>query len=138
MVVHPCKEWIAILKNGFIWGLCCNFVECESFFESNSPDILALCKTNIDDSICFGNISVMGYLPLIQNNSITHMYGLAVSMKKGLSFAEDLSLENLEILATVFDWLYFTECLTSLYINHLLHLYALFLFHITYFSSSNI
>ena len=101
-------------------------------------DILALCKTNINDSIYFGNFSVMGYLPLIQNKSITHMYGLAVSMKKGLSFAQYLSLENLEILTTVFDRLYFTQCLTSFYIDHLLHLYALFLFHITYFSSSNI
>ena len=26
-----------------IRGLCSNFVDCESFLESNSPDILALC-----------------------------------------------------------------------------------------------
>ena len=26
--------------------LCSNFVDCESFPESNSPDILALCETN--------------------------------------------------------------------------------------------
>ena len=42
-----------------------NFVECESFLESNSPDILALCETNLDDSIDSGNSSVRGYLPLI-------------------------------------------------------------------------
>ena len=31
-------------------GLRSNFVDCESFLESNSPDILALCETNQDDS----------------------------------------------------------------------------------------
>ena len=49
-----------------IWGLCLNFVDCESFLESNSPDILALCETNLDDSIDSGNFSVRGYLPLIR------------------------------------------------------------------------
>ena len=34
-----------------IRGLRSNFVDCESFLESNSPDILALCETNLDDSI---------------------------------------------------------------------------------------
>ena len=48
-----------------ICGLCLNFVECEFFLESNSPDILALCETNLDDSIDSGNISVTGYLTLI-------------------------------------------------------------------------
>ena len=40
-----------------IRGLRSNFVECESFPESNSPDILALCEANIDDSIDCGNFS---------------------------------------------------------------------------------
>ena len=75
-------------------GLCSNFVECESFLESNSPDILALCETNLDDSIDSGNFSVRGYLPLIRKDSITHMHGLAVYVKEGLPFARDLSLEN--------------------------------------------
>ena len=48
-----------------IRGLRSNFVDWESFFESNSPDILALCETNLDDSIDSGNLSVGGYLPLI-------------------------------------------------------------------------
>ena len=71
-----------------------NFVECESFLESNSPDILALCETNLDDSIDSGNFSVRGYLPLIRKDSSTHMHGLAVYVKEGLPFAWDLSLEN--------------------------------------------
>ena len=32
-----------------IQGLSSNFVECESFLESNSPHILALYETNLDD-----------------------------------------------------------------------------------------
>ena len=77
-----------------IRGLRSNFVGCESFLESNSPDILALCETNLDDSIDSGNFSVRGYLPLIRKDSSTHMHGLAVYVKEGLPFAGDLSLEN--------------------------------------------
>ena len=78
-----------------IRGLCLNFVECESFLESNSPDILALYEANLDYSIDSGNFSVSGYLPLIQkDSSSTHMHGLAVYVKEGLPFTQDLSLEN--------------------------------------------
>ena len=49
-----------------IRGLCLNFVDCKSFLQSNSPDILALCQTNLDDSVDFGNFSVRGYPPLIR------------------------------------------------------------------------
>ena len=69
-----------------IWGFCLNFVECVSFLESNSPDALALCETNLDDSIDSGNFSVRGYLPLIWKHSSTHMHGLAVYVKEGLPF----------------------------------------------------
>ena len=34
-----------------------------------------------------------GFLLLIQKNSVTHMYGLAVYVKEGLPHARDLSLE---------------------------------------------
>ena len=77
-----------------IQGLCSNFVDCESFLESNSPDILALCETNLDDSIDSGNFFVRGYLPLIWKGSSTHMHGLTVYMKEGLPFPWDLSLES--------------------------------------------
>ena len=49
-----------------ILGLCPNFVDCKSFLESNSPEILAVCETNLDKSIDSGNFWVRGYLPLIQ------------------------------------------------------------------------
>ena len=89
-------EWHSSLKLSFtnIRGLHSNFVECESFLESNFPDILALCETNLDDSTDSGNFSVRGYLPLIRKDSITHMHGFPVYGKEGLPFARDLPLEN--------------------------------------------
>ena len=77
-----------------IGGLCSDFVDCESFLESNSPDVLALCETNLDDSISSGNFSVRGYLPLIRKDASAHMQGLAVYVKEEFPFAQDLSLEN--------------------------------------------
>ena len=82
-------------------GMCSNFVDCEFFLESNSPDILALCETNLDDSI------------QIQKDSTTHMHDLAVYVKEEFPFAQDLSL-NLS-LTYVFDWLYFTIVFFFLY-----------------------
>ena len=48
-----------------IQGFRSDSVGSESFLESNSPDILALCETNLDDSVDSGNFSVRGYFPLI-------------------------------------------------------------------------
>ena len=72
-----------------IQGLCSNFADCESFIESNSHDILALCETNPYGSINSGNFYVRSYLSLIQKNSSTHMHGLPVYVKEGLPFAQD-------------------------------------------------
>ena len=116
-----------------IRGLRSNFVDCESFLESNSPDILALCEANLDDLTDSGNFSVRGYLSLIRKDSGTDMHDLAVYVKEGLPFTPDVSLEN-SADSYIFDWLYFTECLTSFSsIDHLLHLCARFLilFHLT-------
>ena len=89
-------EWHNSLKLSFpnIRGLRSNFLDCESFLESNSPDILALCETNLDDSINSGNFSMRRYLPLIRKDSSTPMHRLVVYVKEGLPFARDLSLEN--------------------------------------------
>ena len=72
-----------------IRGFHSNFVDCESFLESNYPDFLALCETNLDDSIDSGKFSVRGYLSLIRKDSATHMHGLTVYVKEGLPFARD-------------------------------------------------
>ena len=82
-IVHHIKP-LSFASFTIIHGLRSNFVECESFRESNPPDILALFETNLDNSIDSGNFSVTGYFPLIQKDSITHMHGLTVYVKGGL------------------------------------------------------
>ena len=77
-----------------IRGLRSNFRDCEFFLEPNSPDILALCETNLDHSIGSSRFSVTGYLPLIRKNSRTHIHVIGVYVNEGLSFARDVSLEN--------------------------------------------
>ena len=110
-----------------IRGLRSNFVDYESFLESNSPDILALCETNVDDSIDSGNFSVTSYLPSIQKDSSTHTHGFTVYAKEGLPFTRNLSLEN-----SADSYLYFRLALLHLVphsfssINHLLCLCAVF------------
>ena len=51
-------------------------------------------ETNLNYLTDSRNFSVRGYLPLIRTVSVTHIHGLAVYMKQGLPFAQDLSLEN--------------------------------------------
>ena len=110
-----------------IWGLCSNFVDSESFLKSSSHDILALCETNLDNSIDSGNLSVSSYLLLIWKNSTTHMHGLAIYVKEGLPFAQDLTLEKPANVYLRF-WLVLTDCLTSVSsIDHLLCVYVRFL-----------
>ena len=65
-----------------IRGLHSNFVDCESFLGSNSPDIHALCETSLDDSIDSGNFSLRGCFPLIRKDSTTHMHASAVYIRK--------------------------------------------------------
>ena len=117
-----------------IWGLCSNFVDCKSFLESNSPEILALCEANLNDSIDSGNFFVRGYLPLIRKDSSTHMHCLTVYMEEILPFAQDLSLENCADSDLCF-WLALLHSLFYFFfsIDHLVCLYAWFfiLFHVT-------
>ena len=75
------------LSSTNIRDLLSNFVDCKSFLESNSPDSLALCEANLDDSIDSGNFSLRSYLPLIRKDSSTHMHGLTVYVKEGLPFS---------------------------------------------------
>ena len=89
-----------------IWDLHLNLVECESFLKSNSPEILPLCETNLDDSIDFGNFSLRGNfslnLSLIWKDSITPMHGLAVYVKVGLPFASRKLCRFLFVILTDF------------------------------------
>ena len=82
---EPCKSLkLKTFLNKHL-RVCSNFAEYESFLESNSPDILALWETNLDDSIDSDNFSVRCYLL---------MHGLSFSVKEGPPFARELSLEN--------------------------------------------
>ena len=60
-----------------ILGLYSNFVECEYF--------LALCETNLHDSVDSANFFVQVYLPYL-----THMHGLAVYVMGKFSFCTGL------------------------------------------------
>ena len=61
------------------------------------------------DSIYSGNFSWTGYLSLIWKDSVTHIHGLAVYVKKGLPFAGNLS-KTVRIVIYGFNWLYFIQC----------------------------
>ena len=55
-----------------------------------------------------------GYLPSIRKDSITHMHGLPLCVKEGLSFERDLSLENSADSYLCFR-LALLHCLTSFF-----------------------
>ena len=86
-------------------------------------------EANLDDLINSGNLSVRGYLPLIQKDSITHMHGLGVYVKKELPFAWDLSLEKST------DFYLFTFSFSTGFT--LLRVLLLFSLSITFFISMN-
>ena len=86
-----------------------NFADCENSLELNLPDILALCETNLDESIDSGNFSVKYYLPLIQKNSTTQ-YAWSCSLCEGRTyFCMGLISRKFCRFLLVFDWLYFTQ-----------------------------
>ena len=104
------------------------FVDCESFLESNAVDILVLCETNLDDSVDSDNFSVRGYLPLIQEDSSTHMHGHVVYLKEGLPFARDLSQENSgdSYICFQLTYLHSMSCFFFLYWSPSLYLCTVF------------
>ena len=77
-----------------IYVLHSNFVRCESFFESNSPDILALDEIHLDSSFESSNSSVRSHLSLIRKGSVILIHGLAVYLKDVLSFAQICLLKD--------------------------------------------
>ena len=65
-----------------IQGFPSNFADCEYFLEINSCDILALCETNLDDSIDSGNFSVQGLSPF-NPKGFYYSYALSHSLCEG-------------------------------------------------------
>ena len=109
-----------------IRGFRSNFVDCESFPEWNFLDSLALCETNLGDSMDSGHFSMRGNLPLIRKDSIIHMHGLSEYVKEELPFTRDVSPET--SADSYLCFLYFSQCLNSFSsMEHLLFLYGRFL-----------
>ena len=78
----------------YIRGLRSNFVECESFLESNSPDSLSVWD-KLGWLNWFWQFLGEGLSPLIWKDSSTHIHGLAVFVFSLLSFArEDNSADS--------------------------------------------
>ena len=74
------------LKHSFtnIWGLHSHFINCESFLESNSPGWLSWFWQFLCERLSSFNL-----------NRFYYSYAWSHSLcEKGLSFAQDLSLEN--------------------------------------------
>ena len=89
----------------------------------NSPDILALCETNLDDSIDSGNFSARDYLALIRKDSSSHMHGFPDYVNEGLNYSgltilvELINLVNSVIIflfqMTILRWLTFLDLFIS-------------------------
>ena len=64
------------------------------FLESNYADILAQCEEIRMTQLILAIFLWGGYFPLFSKESVIHMHGLAVYVKEGLLFTQELSLEN--------------------------------------------
>ena len=95
-----------------IWSLHLSFVECKSFFESNS-----IWDKLVYYLIDFGNFSLKSYLPLTRKHSVTHVHGLSVYVKEGASFYRLISGKIWRFLcfwqALLHSLLYFFFCCQS-------------------------
>ena len=122
------------LKLGFfnIGCLPLNLIGCESFLESNSPAILPLCETNLDDSIDFGTSPVRSYLLSIWKDFVTHMQDLAVYVKvmiRTCNFPDDsedsyfcFQLALLHPVFFVFSFSLLSSSFSSLMLFHLTYM----------------
>ena len=64
---------------------------------SLNQTLLILCETNLKDSVDSITLSMgrgRGYVPLICNDFVAHMDGLALCVKEGFLFTWELSQEN--------------------------------------------
>ena len=96
---HFTFRFHACIEQGVPWhsGNCRVWIHSQTrtWHDKNiqSPDILALCETNLDDSIDFGKFSMRGYLPLIWKACYSYAWSCCY-VKGVLRFAQELSLEN--------------------------------------------
>ena len=101
------------LKLGFfnIGCLPLNLIGCESFLESNSPAILPLCETNLDDSIDFG--TSLWEVIYFQSERILLLICKTLQFMWRSWSGHVTFLMTLRILIFVFNWLYFIQYFSS-------------------------
>ena len=75
-------KWSYYEKYTIIRDLHCNFIGCKSFLESNSPDIVALCETNLNDLFDSSNFCVRCNLPLTWKDSVSNIHGFAFYVRE--------------------------------------------------------
>ena len=104
-----------------IWGLLSNFAECEYLLESRSSDKLGW--LNWFRQFLFGGLF---YFSL---KGFCYSYAWSCSLcERASSFCTRGISRKLCRFLLIFDWLYFTLCLTSFStVDHLLHFYTRFL-----------
>ena len=77
-----------------IRGLRSNFSSVESYLLQSSPDLLALCETNLSSAVSSCDLSVDGYLPLVRKDSNSHMLGLGVYIRKNSPICRETRFES--------------------------------------------
>ena len=79
-----------------IRGFCTSYIHIQSFLTNNSPDILAICETNLNSNIDTKTEFLNpGYLPLLRKDSETHMHSLGVYIQDNLPITRVLELEDI-------------------------------------------
>ena len=78
-------------RSRFTWKPHC----VQSFLSIHPPNILALCETNLSDSISDKNFDTPGYCPIVTKHDHLNrnMHGLDVFLKFGIPCAHDTTLE---------------------------------------------
>ena len=77
-----------------IRGLRSNFSFVETFLMQKSPDLLAMCETNLNNEISSSDFMVKGYLPIIRKDSTHHMHGLGLYVRENLPIGREHRFES--------------------------------------------
>ena len=85
-----------------------NFHEYQSFLNLNSPDILALWETMLDDSTGLCNHYVIGYPLYFQKDFLNDMHSLTVNVSEDC-VCRGIIIKN--VCGFLLMFFYFTQCL---------------------------
>lgn len=76
-----------------IRGICTNLYSVESFLFEKSPDIIALCESNLNSLTSSSDFSIPGDFSLLRKDSKVQMYRLEFNAREYLPLAREPSLE---------------------------------------------